>query len=78
MNQISNSKLEGPDWSEEEVNAAGGEAPGKEDLGQELEIKFQHATSPFRWKGAADISMTAGALVRHRACFEVPGARCQV
>ena len=34
--------------------AAGVMGSGKEDLGQELEIKSQHATPPFRWKGAAD------------------------
>ena len=35
--------------------AAGVMGSGKEDLGQELEIKSQHATPPFRWKGAADL-----------------------
>ena len=34
--------------------AAGVMGSGKEDLGQELEIKSQHAIPPFRWKGAAD------------------------
>ena len=28
---------------------------GREDIGQELGCKVQHATQPFRWKGAADL-----------------------
>ena len=39
--------------------AAGVMGSGKEDLGQELAIKFQHASPPFRWKGAADLKREA-------------------
>ena len=39
--------------------AAGVMGSGKEDLGQELELKSQHATPPFRWKGAADLKREA-------------------
>ena len=39
--------------------AAGAMGSGREDLGQELVLKFQHATPPFRWKGAADLKCEA-------------------
>ena len=39
--------------------AAGVMGSGKEDLGQELDPEIQHATPPFRWKGAADLKREA-------------------
>ena len=45
--------------------AAGVMGSGKEDLGQELDPEIQHATPPFRWKGAAD-------LKREALCRQLP------
>ena len=39
--------------------AAGVMGSGREDLGQELDPEIQHATPPFRWKGAADLKCEA-------------------